>query len=716
MDYRLTNRIVAGLVFLVSLIVFLSTVQPSTSFWDCGEFIAAAVSLQVPHPPGTPGFLIVGRVLSMIPLVENVGLRVNLISVFSSAFSVLFLYLVAVKLIETYRGKPKNLVEGLATIIASATGALAFAFSDTFWFNAVEAEVYAASLFLFAASAYFMMRWNERADVPGSERYLILIFYLLGFSAGVHLMAVLAALPVVMIVYFRKYIEDDEQLKQTAYILLGHVGLLLLIAMVMWAGETDSQPPTQEYFNDFDSKMKIIFAVVSVGVVIAFWKRLVARNSIYIPIVVGSIALAIIYPGYVKVLPTFIESIAHESSTTALFIIALVMGGMGYGAYYAYKKRKALMHTAFLAFLFAFLGFTTYTMVIIRANMDTPLNMNTPKTYTELLSYLNREQYGDFPTFKRRFATEPHQMVVYQNYDSDLEFWWRYQMNHMMTRYLLWNFAGRASWYQEDGANVAPFNSIAETIARPLGLKFGGTVATSLWALPLLLGIFGAYHHFRKDWKMATVFMLLFILMGYLTAYYQNQQQPQPRERDYFYVGAFFVFGVWIALGARGLVELATEKAKNEKTRTALAAAILALAFVVAPVRMLQANYYTHDRSENWAPWDYAYNLLQSCAPNAVLFTNGDNDTFPLWYLQDVEGIRRDVRIANLSLVNTHWYIKQLKNQAPYGAEPVKMRWTDAQIDQLRAVQWEPRKMSMPVPARAYQEFNELGLPDTFLV
>ena len=297
-----------------------------------------------------------------------------------------------------------------------------------------------------------------------------------------------------------------------------------------------------------------------------------------------------------------------------------------------------------MSFIFALIGFTTFAMVIIRSNQNPPMNENEPNTFTELVSYLNREQYGDFPIFKRRFATEPHQQIVYTGYNSDLDFFWRYQMNHMMTRYWLWNYAGREGWNQDDGANIAPFNQVGNIFGKIFNIHFEGNAKDSLFAIPFILGLLGIYFHFKKDWKMASVFMIMFILMGYLTAFYQNQQQPQPRERDYFYVGGFFVFSIWIAIAIRALVDIAQEKVKSDALKKTAVVGVLTLGIILVPIKMFSANYYTHDRSKNWIPWDYSYNLLQSCAPNGVLFTNGDNDTFPVWYLQDVEGVRRDVK------------------------------------------------------------------------
>ncbi len=722
MNFNLLNKIFAGIVFLISFIVLFNTVQPSVSFWDCGEFIAASVSLQVPHPPGTPFFLILGNIFSKLPIGENLGFRVNMISVLTSALSILFLYLIAVKLIENYKGKKAdNMFDAISTNVSAAIGALAFSFSDTFWFNGVEAEVYAFSTFLFGAVTYLIIRWNEQADNPDSEKYILMIAYLLGLSTGVHLMSVLAAVPVVMIIMFKKYVNDEESLKKTGYIFIGHAVIVLLIAMLWWSSQKSQTPPSPEEFKDFDSKFKLFIAGLSAVIMGVYWKKIFTRNSFYMPLIIGGIVLFAIYPGVVKSLPETMTAIGGDNIVLEMSILIIIFVALGFGVYYAKTESKPTLHLIFLSAIFVLIGFTTFAMVIIRSNQNPPMNENGPDKFTELVKYLNREQYGDFPTFKRRFASEPHQQMVYTDYSSDLDFFYTYQMEHMMTRYWLWNFAGREGWEQDQGANIAPFNGIGNVFGKILGVHFAGNVKDSLFGIPFLLGLLGIYFQFRKDWKMASVFMIMFIFMGYLTAFYQNQQQPQPRERDYFYVGAFFVYGIWIALGVRGLVDLISEKVKSTALRNAAVYGVLILGIVFVPVKMLQANYFTHDRSKNWVPWDYSYNLLQSCAPNSVLFTNGDNDTFPLWYLQDVEGVRRDIRIANLSLLNTDWYISQLKHNDPYKVGTVKMRLTDDQISQIRPTKWTPRNVSIPLPAPGgtvtfsdiKQEFN---LRDTTLL
>jgi len=707
MNYKLLRNIIGAFVFLISLVVLLMTVQPSVSFWDCGEFIAASFYLQVPHPPGTPFFLLLGRIFAMIPFVENIGLRVNYISVLSSAASILFLYLIAVKLIENYRGKkPENFLDGLGTYLAAAIGALSFAFSDTFWFNGVEAEVYAFSTLLAAFVTWLMIRWHERADEKDNEKYILMIAYLIGLSTGVHLMSVLAIVPVAMVILFRKYLADEEQLKKTAILFLIHAGILILISLAMWSAQKTATPPGPEEYQAYDSRFKMIAAGISIIFIGIFWKKIFTRNSFYMPLFIGGAALFITYPGIVKFLPALMTEVAGDSITIEILFLVVLFGLLGYAVHFSIKEKKPTIHLVAMSFIFALIGFTTFAMVIIRSNQNPPMNENEPNTFTELVSYLNREQYGDFPVFKRRFATEPHQQVVYTGYTSDLDFFWRYQMNHMMTRYWLWNYAGREGWNQDDGANIAPLNQVGNLFGKIFNIRFNGSAKDSLFAIPLILGLLGIYFHFKKDWKMASVFMIMFILLGYLTAFYQNQQQPQPRERDYFYVGGFFVFSIWIAIAIRALVDIAQAKAKSEALKKVAVIGVLTLGIVFVPIKMFAANYYTHDRSKNYIPWDYSYNLLQSCAPNGVLFTNGDNDTFPVWYLQDVEGVRRDVKVVNLSLLNTPWYIKQMKDNDPYNVGTLKIRYSDTQIQDIRPIAWESRSVSIPIP----QNFKE-GLP-----
>ena len=599
MEYKNLHRSIAAAVFLISAFVYLLTVQSNVSFWDCGEFIASAFLLQVPHPPGTPFFLLLGRLASLLPIGENVAFRVNLVSVFSSAFVVLFLYLTAVKLIEFYKGnKHDSKLDALGTYIAAAIGALSLGFSDTFWFNAVEAEVYASATFFIGIVTWLMVTWHAKADNQDNEKYLLFIAYLIGVSTGIHLMSVLAIVSIVMVIMFRKYNTDESTLKETGFIFLGHVAIILIVAIIMWASIDTSSAPSPEVTKATDFRFITIFGLISVVYMGIFWKKIFRPNSFYLPMIFGGIALVVTYPGIVKYLPNFVSSVGKNNIVLDILIIAVLLTILGYLIYWSNKTNKQTLHLVFKSLLFAFLGFSSYAMIIIRANQDPPINLNSPKTFSEVVSYLNREQYGEAPAFQRRYTQEGHQQVVYRNYDSDLDFLWSYQMNHMFNRYLFWNYIGKESTVQDSGVDWSMF-----------------------WGIPFLIGLFGLYFHFQKDWKMASVFIVMFIFLGYLTAFYQNQQQPQPRERDYFYVGAFFVYSIWSALGVRGLLDLTKEYIKPQKSKELVFSGIIIVTFLLIPINMLGHNFHLNDRSRNYVPWDYSYNMLQSVAPNDILFT-----------------------------------------------------------------------------------------------
>ncbi len=424
----------------------------------------------------------------------------------------------------------------------------------------------------------------------------------------------------------------------------------------------------------------LVISALYVGV---FRKYVFNRSSFYVPLFFGGIVLGVAYPGIVKIFPAILLKIGGPDASKNLIIFIVILALLLYFIYWSSKNQKKILNLALLCFFFALLGFSTYTEIIIRANQDPPMNENDPANFTKLDYYLNRQQYGDFPIFKRRFSEEPNQQDIYTNYSSDLDFLWSYQINHMFNRYLLWNFAGRESTVQDAGVDWSKY--------------FG---------IPFLLGLLGLYFHFRKDWKMASVFLILFIFMGYLIAFYQNQQQPQPRERFYFYPGAFFVFAIWIAVATREIAVLIKEKLSKYSFNKTLAYSFFIFAVILVPGRMLRENYYTHDRSKNWLPWDLSYNMLQSCEPNAILFTAGDNDTFPLWYLQYVEGVRRDIRIVNLSLANTNWYLEQLKNTTPYGADKVPFTLSNQQLENIQPIRWNPRNVSLPVPKDILKKYN----------
>lgn len=648
MDFKQTNRIFGFLALVISSIVYLMTVQDSVPFWDCGEFSAAAALQQVPHPPGAPLFLMIAKLFHLIPFGDP-GWRINLVSVFSSSFTILFLYLITVKVINIFKGNiPANISETFAVCGSAFVGALAFTFSDTFWFNAVESEVYAMATLFVAIIVYLAMRWWEEADNEGHERYLILIAYLMGLSTGVHLLAILAIFSLVYMVFLRKY----------------------------------------------DITWKNFFYTSAIALIIFF----------------------VIYPGVVKVLPAFLaghtsgrseaREYAIENSPILTYIAIGIMLLAIYGFYEGYTKKKQLLTIITSSFIFIILGYTTYTQILIRSNTRTPMNENAPKTFSKLASYLGREQYGDDGSWPRRIKSEDYfirnytakddngeyiygewyepgtkqitrkdgSSITVANFDrvniaGELTYLWKYQIYHMYLRYFNWNFIGRASDEQD-----APHTFISKD-DNGLNYKtgYGHLFPIRFFAFPFIIGLIGLIFHAQKDKKIASILFLMFLMMGVLAAIAQQQQNPQPRERDYFYTGSFMLWCMWIGIGVYSIID---SLSKKEYSLIKSISVVLILLMLV-PVNMAAGGWKLHDRTGNYIPFDYSYNILQSVEKDAILFTNGDNDTFPLWYLQDVMGVRRDVRIVNLSLGNTLWYIEQLKNEMPWGAKKIPLSFPD---------------------------------------
>uniref|UniRef100_Q3AU50 DUF2723 domain-containing protein n=1 Tax=Chlorobium chlorochromatii (strain CaD3) TaxID=340177 RepID=Q3AU50_CHLCH len=580
------HRLIAFLLFLGAEVLYLATMAPTFSFWDCGEFIATAVTLGIPHPPGAPLYLLLGRLFAMIPFVSDIGARVNVISTLASSATVMLTYLITVRFITLYRKHPINewsRSEQIAAYGGAAVGALALAFSDSFWFNAVEAEVYALSSLFTALVVWLMLRWHEEAPKAGNERWLLLVMYIIGLSIGVHLLSLLAVFAVALAYYFKKH---QVTLVSFGWLVVVSLALFFLIYVVIIKG------------------LPVLFQVAS-------WWGLLAG---------------------------------------LLLLCAAI--------WYSQRHRKAMMNTLLMSLLLLVIGYTSYGMIYVRAQANPPINENNPSTTESFYAYLNRDQYGDMPLFPRRWSPEPIHQYFYEQYSSDFDYFTRYQMQKMYLRYFGWQFIGRE--HDMEGAGVD---------------------WSVLWGLPFLVGLVGAISHFRRDWQMGVVVTALFVLTGAALVIYLNQTEPQPRERDYSYAGSFFAFALWIGIGVESLWQwlAGRMKASSEKLPV-VALSVVGLALLLVDGRMLMANYRTHDRSGNYVSWDWAWNMLQSCERNAILFTNGDNDTFPLWYLQEVEGIRRDVRVVNLSLANTGWYLEQLKNSSPRGAKPVNFSMSDGEL------------------------------------
>ena len=629
--YIRTNRLIALSVLFLSFLVYYDTMAPSVSYWDCGEFIAVSYTLGVPHPPGSPLFLLLGRIASLLPFSEDIAFRVNLLSPLSSAFAVFFLYLIIVQVVNHWRGKINTNREALISFGAGIVGSLTFAFTDSHWFNAVEAEVYAFSTFFTAIVVWLILKWSEKADEEGHERYVLIIAYMIGLATGLHLLNLLTLPFVALVIYFRKYKFE--------------------------------------------------------------WK------SFGITMVITAVVFFIIHNVIIKGMPKIAEAIGVFS--TGILIIA-VFGAM----VWAVSNQKKLMSVALTSMVLVLIGYSTYALIFIRSNQNPGIDENDPETVEAFISYLEREQYGDVGILPRRFNGVPpiHEVVgypegpgrsfsssqkrTYSRHESSKQwdYFWDYQIRKMYNRYFLWQFAGRGP------------------ASEPGVIKMGANnnedgVDLSQFGLPIafLLGILGMFYHAYKDERMAFSIMSLFIMTGYAIIIYVNQDDPQPRERDYSYVGSFFAFSVWIGVGTAAISEWISKNVKDSDLSKRLIVIALIMQIIFVPTVMARANYHSHDRSGNFVAWDYSYNLLQSCEPNGIIFTNGDNDTFPLWYLQEVESVRTDVAVVNLSLLNTPWYIKQWRDKRPKETQFITL--SDRKIDQLTSSlqRWEKQKVRVPV-------------------
>ena len=624
------NRIIAGIIFLVSFLVYYDTMAPTVSFWDCGEFIATSHTLGVPHPPGSPLFLIIGRVFSMIPFSPDIAFRVNLISVFVSALAVMLLYLIIVKIIAHWRGGIKENSDVIIAFGGALVGALTFAFTDSHWFNAVEAEVYSMSTFFTAIVVWLILHWSERAEEQGNERYILIIAYMIGLAIGIHLLNLLALPFIALIIYFRK--------------------------------------------QSFE------------------WK------SFLITIGITGVTFVIIHNGVIKGLPKLASEIGVFGVVVAVLIVFGIM-------IWSIVNKQQLLSIVFTSMVLILIGYSSYTIIFIRSGQDPVIDENDPETVTAAVSYMEREQYGQVGRFPRRYKGIPaqHEVVgapangqkysvsqkrkyMFYNVSKQWDFFWNYQVKKMYWRYFLWQFAGRGN-STEPGVTAFGANN------RQDGVDW------SQFGLPLafILGLAGMIYHFYRDEKEAFSMMTLFFLTGLAIIIYLNQDNPQPRERDYSYVGSFLAFSVWIGVGAAAIVENIIKKIKTENIGHRLGIAVILLQVVLIPFAMVRANYHEHDRSGNYVAWDMSYNMLQSCEPHGIIFTNGDNDTFPLWYLQEVEGMRKDVTVANLSLLNTPWYIRQLRDSRPKGEGFINL--TDDQILGLTSglTPWKTQKIQIAV-------------------
>lgn len=687
-NYNKINNIVGWLAFAISFIVYALTMEPTASFWDCGEFISASYGLQVVHPPGAPLFLILGRFFSLFAgdNLQMVAPMVNLLSVSASAFCVMFTFW-----ITTYFGK--RLVSKttdnpstphlIGIMGAGLVAALTLTFSDTFWFSAVEAEVYASSSFFTALTFWAILKWEANADKKHSDRWLVFIGYIIGLAVGVHLLNLLVIPAIAFVYYFRRY---PGRITRNGIILCGGIGLVLLV-------------------------------FVQLGVIPG------------IPALAAKFDLA------------FVNGIGLPFGSGALFFILLLIGGTIFGLVYSRRKGKVALNTALLAFSFIVIGYSSYSMVVIRSLANPPIDMNNPEDPFNLVYYLNREQYGDRPLLFGPYFTSRPTGIDYKSekyirigdkykplpkgfeytynkkdkvffpriYDGNdqshirgykewtglrdgrkpdfghnITFFKDYQLGWMYWRYFMWNFSGRqnddqgyigkvdGNWISGinfiDEARLGPQDNIPQTMEDNKGRN-------KYYMLPFLLGLIGIFFHIKTHKEDSFILGVLFLITGAILIVYLNPPPYEPRERDYVFVGSFQVFSSWVGLAVLGLFTWLSKKITPQIA--AIAATVGCL--IAAPVLMASENWDDHDRSGRYMTIDFAKNYLNSCPKNAILLTNGDNDTYPLWYAQNVEKYRTDVRVINYSLLGAGEYANGLRQQT-YESAPIKFTFDHEQI------------------------------------
>jgi hypothetical protein len=679
-QYQRINNLFGWIAFAISAFVYISTIEPTGSFWDCGEFIASSYKLQVGHPPGAPLFMMLGRVFSLLSggNVKLVSVMINILSALMSAFTILFLFWTITALAKKMIVKGKEIANDqiVAIMGAGMIGALAYTFSDSFWFSAVEGEVYASSSFFTAIVVWAMFKWEAIADEKHSNRWIILIAYLMGLSIGIHLLNLLTIPALAFIYYFKKYKPSF-----TGIIATGMLGVLILGI--------------------------VQYGIISGLVKIASGFDYFAVNKMGLPFWSGFIVF-----------------------------LMIIIAGIIWGLKYTNEKNKPLWNLSILCFAFILFGYSSYAMIVVRSSANPPMDENDPEQVYNLLGYINREQYGDRPLFYGQYYTaqqtglaegSPQYTVIdgkyvetgkklspeydpsnctffprmYSSQDNhiqaykewagiktdrtptfaeNLKFFWSYQVVHMYWRYFMWNFAGRQNDIQGHGGiskgnwisgikfidemRLGPQDNLPDSMKNNRGYN-------RFYMLPFLLGVVGIVFHYGRAKNDFWTVMLLFFFTGMAIVLYLNQYPYQPRERDYAYAASFYAYAMWIGLGVLALIE----KLKTKMPSTAASGLSIAICLLAAPGLMAKDGWNDHNRSHRYTSRDIAWNYLQSCAPNAIIFTNGDNDTFPLWYAQDVEGVRQDIRVVNLSLLNTDWYIDQMKAKA-YQSEPVPFSLT----------------------------------------
>ncbi len=688
--FNLWNRLTSLFVLAAAAFTYLMTIEPTASFWDCGEFIASSYKLEVGHPPGNPVFQLFARFFSMFADASHAALAVNAMSAILSAFTIFFLYLTTVflakRVVKPAADGTYSMSKAIAIFGSGAVGALAYCFSDTFWFSAVEGEVYAMSSLFTAIVFWAMTKWYEQADEPNSNRWIVLISFLMGLSIGVHLLNLLTIPALVFMFYYRKRENGNYSFREFVRIFAVSV---VILAVILY-GIIPYLPKTAAYFDLF-----------------------------------------------------FVNVLGLPFNTGAAFFMILLLGLCFWGLFRTMKKQQVFVNTVLLCFTVIVIGFSLFSIVIIRSCAKTPTNEYQPDNPFTLVRYLGREQYGSNPLiygqyFGAQYDIEPgtywapleedgkdgryikadgpgkitydpagkmlfprmwsnadqSYIDFYKSYMGrggktvsgsehkkptffqNLSFFFDYQMNWMYWRYFMWNFAGRqndihspspgdifiGNW--ECGIPAIDNFRLGDQSDAPDYLK-NNKGKNHYYMLPLLLGLIGLFFQFDRDKRGCWLTFLMFFMTGIAIVIYLNQPPYQVRERDYAYAGSFYAFSIWIGLAVAAVFtwieSYRSKKGASNESGAVIAATVVSLLFLGVPVLMASENWDDHNRSNRYTAVEMAENYLNSVGKNGILVTHGDNDTFPLWYAQEIEGVRTDVRIVNTSLLGTDWHIDQMK-------------------------------------------------------
>ena len=772
-QFRLVDNLMGWITFAIAAFVYCSTVEPTASFWDCPEFITTAYKLEVGHPPGAPFFMLTGNLFTQfVSDPTKVALMVNIMSALFSAACIMFLFWsishLTRKLVGT-NGQISTLGQ-LITVEASAlTGALIYTFSDTFWYSAVEGEVYAYSSLFTAVVFWLMLKWEDHADEPHSDRWLIFIAYLTGLSIGVHLLNLLCLPALVLVYYFRRYPNANARGS-----LIALAGSFALVAAVLY-GIVPGIVKVGGWFEllfvntlglPFNTGM-IVYMILLVGIVLwSIWETTVQRNRL---------RMNLSYLFSVGMLGIPFYSHGLTSVFVGILVLALLYFVLNRQVNKTHWISARLMNTSLLCMLMIMIGYSSYAVIVIRSSANTPMDQNSPEDIFTLGSYLSREQYGDRPLFygqqytsqvkyksdgqyctpvskqgapvyqrKEKASPEEKDRYIIQRYDIDyvyaqnvlfprmyserhaadyeswlggvkgntvpydrcgelvqvkvptmfenIRFFLSYQVNFMYWRYFMWNFAGRQNdvqghgeWEHGNWITGIPFLDnlrLGDQSKLPTELR-ENKGRNVFYCLPLILGLIGLFWQLFRNTKenrgegekQFWVVFFLFFMTGLAIVIYLNQTPVQPRERDYAYAGSFYAFAIWCGMGVAGVAEALRRVLRNEN----LCAGLSCLC-VLVPIQMAGQTWDDHDRSGRYTCRDFGQNYLQSLdeGKHPIVFTNGDNDTFPLWYCQETEGLRTDARVCNLSYLQTDWYIDQMKRPA-YDSPAVPIHWSRLQ-------------------------------------